>query len=88
MGKLMEAWHQLSEDEQKALLAKVNAALDQVGGKRVIQCTPSWCTEEWHFWGVEEFPSLEAVMKHTQIMANLHWHRYVESYSMLGTELH
>lgn len=85
MGKLLEAWHMLSEDEQKALLTKVNEALAQVGGKRVIQCNPGWCTEEWHFWGVEEFPNIEAVMKHTQLLADLHWHRYVESNSMLGT---
>lgn len=85
MGKLLEAWHQLSDDEQKALLVKVNASVEKVGGKRVIQCFPGWCTEEWHFWGVEEFPDLEAVMMHTQMLSDLHWHRYVESFSMLGT---
>jgi hypothetical protein len=85
MGKMKEPWHQLSADEQKVLLGKVNAALEQAGGVRVIQCNPTWSTEQWHFWGVEQFPDLEAVKKHTHLLAELHWERYVESFSMLGS---
>jgi len=85
MGKMKEPWHQLSEADQKALLGKVRAALAQAGGKSLIQANPTWSTEEWHFWGVEEFPDLDAVMKHTHLLAELQWERYVESFSMLGT---
>jgi len=85
IGKMTEAWHQLPEREQHTLLAEVNSALDQVGGKRVLMCNPSWCTEQWHFWGVEEFPNFEAIIQHTKLLANLNWERYVESTSFLGT---
>jgi hypothetical protein len=86
MGKMKEAWHQLPKDEKDALLAKVQAALGKAGGKPVIMCNPSWCTEQWHFWGVEEFPDIDAVQQHTHLLAELHWERYVESISMLGTK--
>ena len=87
LGNRTEAWHQLPADEQHALLAKVNAALEKVGGKRVVSCDPSWSTEQWHFWGVEEFPDVQAVMKHTKLLADLKWDRFVETMTVLGTKV-
>lgn len=84
LGKMTEAWYQLSEEKQHALLVKVHDALVQVGGKPVISCDPTWSTEEWHFWGVEEFPDIEAVMKHTKLLAALKWERYVDTLTVLG----
>ncbi len=84
LGKMTEAWHQLSVEEQRALIGRVKNALDQVGGKRVIEADPTWSTEQWHFWGVEEFPDIEAVMKHTKLLADLKWDRYVETMTVLG----
>jgi hypothetical protein len=86
IGKTTEAWHRLSKDEQHELLTKVQAAVEQAGGKRVLMCDPTWSTEEWHFWGVEEFPDIEAVMKHTKLLAELTWERYVDSMTFLGTK--
>jgi hypothetical protein len=86
LGKTTEAWHQMSEKEQRSLMGKVNDALDHVGGKRIIMCDPSWSTEQWHFWGVEEFPDIQAVMKHTRLLADLKWERYVETMTVLGTK--
>jgi hypothetical protein len=87
LGKMTETWHQLPADEQHALLWKINAALEQVGGKRLVQCDPTWSTEQWHFWGVEEFPDIQAVMKHTKLLADLKWERYVETMTVLGTKM-
>ena len=87
LGNRTEAWHQLPAEEQHALLAKVNAALEQVGGKRVVSCDPSWSTEQWHFWGVEEFPDIQAVMKHTKLLTDLKWDRFVETMTVLGTKV-
>ena len=85
-GRMTEAWYQLSKEEQRNLLNKVNAAVEQAGGKRMLMCDPTWSTEEWHYWGVEEFPDIEAVMKHTRILADLTWERYVNSLTLLGTK--
>ena len=87
LGNRTEAWHQLPAEEQHALLAKVNAALEKVGGKRVVSCDPSWSTEQWHFWGVEEFSDIQTVMKHTKLLADLKWDRYVDTMTVLGTKV-
>ena len=86
MKKFTGAWWQLSEQERHALRAQVRDALKQVGGKQVLECSSAWCTEEWPHFGVEEFPDIEAVQKHTHLLHELNWPCYVESVSMLGTK--
>ncbi len=86
LGKMSEAWHQLSAEEQEALLARVNSVLDQVGGKRPLMCDSGWSSEQWPFFGVEEFPDIEALQKHTALLVELNWGRYVDTETYLGTE--
>jgi hypothetical protein len=50
-------------------------------------CSAAWANERWPFFGVEEFPDLEAVPGHEQILTDLNWARYIESRTTLGTEL-
>ncbi len=85
-GKLTEAWYQLSTEEQESLLAKVNEVREKVGGKLVIICNSSWASEERQYFGVEEFPDIEAVQKHTELLNELNLMMYVDSSSVLGTE--
>jgi hypothetical protein len=84
--KMTEAWYQLSQEEQNSLLAKVNEALEKVGGKRVVMCDSNWASEQWPFFGVEVFPDIEAKQKHARLLDELNWARYVEGMSVLGTE--
>jgi len=86
LGKDTEAWHQLTAEEQESLFAKVNDALDQAGGKGIVTCNSSWSSEQWPFFGIEEFPDIEAVQKHSDLLDKLNWLRYVEAVTVLGTE--
>jgi hypothetical protein len=86
-GRPTEAWHQLSDQEQQRLLSLVTEALSTAGGKELVICSAAWSDERWPFFGVEEFPDLEAVQRHEQILTDLNWLRYIESRSTLGTEL-
>ena len=84
--RMTEAWYQLSLEEQQSLQAKVAQALGSVGGKGIVMCTPAWSTEQWDLFGVEEFPDIEAVHKHTELLYELNWPRYSQGTSMLGTQ--
>ena len=79
------AWYELSPDEQTALIAQSSEALERVGGKRIIVCNASWTTEQWPLFGVEEFPDLEALQRHSAILAELNVARYLESTTAVGT---
>jgi len=80
------AWYQLSEEEQNAHAAKIEEALEQVGGKRVIVCVTGWSDEKWIAYGVEEFPSIEAAQQHAQLLFDMGHLWYFEGESTLGTE--
>jgi hypothetical protein len=84
MTKPTEAWYQLSEEERERVDATALASLEKVGGKPLIRCTPAWASEEWMLFGVEEFPSIEAVQQHALDLFNAGHFRYLECKSMLG----
>jgi len=86
-GRFTEAWHQLPQQEQLQLLGKVQEAMKTAGGKPLAICEAAWSNEQWPYFGVEEFPDLEAVRHHQQILTELNWTRYMDSRSTLGTEL-
>jgi hypothetical protein len=86
LAKPTEAWHRLPQGEQEDLRGKVNKALEEVGGKRTILCNSEWCSERWPFFGVEEFPSIEAQQRHTELLSEFNWGRYLDSLTVLGTE--
>ncbi len=86
MAKWSEAWYQLSEDEQQQFLTKSQEALEQVGGKTIILCNSLWAAEPWFAWGVEQFPDIEALQKHIELLNEFNHFRYLESRTVLGTE--
>ena len=85
--KPTEAWHQLTREEQDNLFAKAAEALAQVGGKALVLCNSRWASEQWPFWEVEQYPNIEAVQKHEELLGAFNWYRYMESMTLLGTEV-
>ena len=85
MGRFLEAWYQLSKEEQNNLIAKLNEALEKVGGKRPLLCNSSWSSDQWSFTGFEEFPNIETVQEFTALQ-ELNWFRYCEGINVLGTK--
>jgi hypothetical protein len=85
MRRPTEAYYQLSEAERDQHLAKLDRALEQVGGKMLIFCDSAWSSEQWQAFGVEEYPDIEAVQKITAIHQELQHFRLLESMTVLGT---
>ena len=86
-GRFTEAWYQLPEQEQQRLLGQVMEALNSTGGRELVVCDAAWSNERWPVFGVEEYPDLEAVQRHEQLLTDLNWARYMDSRTTLGTEL-
>jgi hypothetical protein len=85
MMRPAEAGYAVPKAEQDAFLGKVNAALHQVGGKRIVQCDSAWASERWLGWGVEVFPDIRAVQEFSRLLNEFNWLRYVDSFTLLGT---
>jgi hypothetical protein len=86
ISKKLDPWCQLSKDEQKDLIAKLDDAFEKVGGKKVILVDSSW-SSQWSVSGVEEFPNIEAVQSYMAALKELDWFRYNESTHVLGSKL-
>jgi hypothetical protein len=84
--KWKDAWYELTPTERENLIAQVDESFTAVGGKSVLFCNSAWSSEAWMAFGVEEYPSLEAVQKHADDLLRLNWFHYVESQSSLGTQ--
>jgi hypothetical protein len=80
------AFYELSPDERDKLGAKVEQALKEAGGERIVVCTSAWCSENYGGWVVEKFPDIESVQKFTQLLWEFDWYRYIEVNSYLGIE--
>jgi hypothetical protein len=87
MVRTREAWYQLSQEEQESLLKKVDEARTQAGGKLMIACQSGWSNEKWHFFGIDEYPNIEAVQMHRELLDAVDLSRYLDSETMLGTEM-
>lgn len=62
LGKgFTEAWHRLTEQEQKELWDKVSEVDRRAGMRVVIACFARWANEGLYDWGVLEYPSIEAL---------------------------
>ncbi len=80
-----EAYYALSPEERLAVGERARAALQQAGGEYVLICNSSWCSETWPSWGVERFPSMEAVQHHARLLEDVDALRYFTSMTLLGT---
>jgi hypothetical protein len=85
--KFKESYYKLTPEEQNELGAQNEESLKQVGAEHIISCVSMWSSEKWLGWGVEKYPDIEAVQKHTQNLFNLNWFEYFESETVLGTEM-
>jgi hypothetical protein len=80
-----QAWYNLDEAKQQDLGGKISNCLAQNGAKSLLTAVSLWADEKWAAFGIEEFPDIEAVMKHSQALNELQWCRYIKCRSSLGT---
>lgn len=87
MGGYTEAWHRLSAEEQADLSAKVDEVDKRAGVKWVLVCNSRWADEGVQYWGVLEYPDMDAYLKKVDELEQLGWFRYFSSKTILGTKL-
>lgn len=81
-----EAGYGLSEAEQAKWNTKHAELAKQFGVQGILGCASSWCNEEWSYWLVEAYPSLEAAQALRLKTYEAGWYQYVEATSLLGVE--
>jgi len=90
-NKPREAWYQLSEEEQKDWIQReqqiTKKLSDKYGTKIIKTCKCRWSNEEWQQFGMEEYPSLEALQVYNDELSKLGMYRYFNAKVILGTPI-
>jgi hypothetical protein len=80
-----EAFYQLNAAERQALLDKNEQIGKEMGLKQNAPYECTWGNERWAFFGIQEYPDLETLLKYEAALEAMDWFRYVEAETMLGT---
>jgi hypothetical protein len=72
-------------EQQQALMGKVADILAQVGGKVLIS-GDIWSDEQYQYFGVEQFPSWQALREHDRCLREFNWFQYLESETFVGVD--
>ncbi len=80
-------WFALDQASQERFTGAMSRSLQDVGGKRILMCNVRWSCEQWSGFSVTEYPSIDAVLKHTADMEELKHFRYHDVVSYLGTKV-
>lgn len=77
-------YYDLREADWNTLRAHVTAQQQKFGVRDLFNARMTWSNERYQFFGVEFYPSLEAVQGYTQCVEDLGFFQYFESESFLG----
>jgi len=86
MGNAKEAYYRLSDEERRAIGARRRAVHQNLNRRDVLNCQSAWCSEQWPFFGLEEFDDIETAQKKSQGFVELNHYRYYDITSILGTK--
>jgi hypothetical protein len=81
-----EPWYALTSDQQDELMMKVDQTHAEFGSKRIILCNSHWATSEWMAWGVEAYPSLEAMVGRAAKLGEMGWIKFTQAMSLPGVK--
>ncbi len=87
-AKIKPAFNELTEEEQQEFMAKDRAKLEELGYKLhfMVDCTGS--DDEWHYFGVEEWPSMDAIKEIEKFHEEeLDVSKYAEYKTIMGTPI-
>jgi hypothetical protein len=87
MARPTEAGYQLTEDERNKIWAKHAEISKKLDVKIILICDSYWVSEKWHFWGVEEYPNMDALQKYHEALNEIQWFRYFEAETLLGIRM-
>lgn len=87
LSRLTDYGHSLSPDELNAVWAMGNDALSQAGGRPIVGGFMRWNNEQWESFGIERFPSHEAVLSYSQYLTVSGWYRVSQAHSHLGVAI-
>ena len=82
--RMTEAWYQLSPEAQNQVLDQLRAFNQKNGTETIVQCESGWSNDEWQFFGVDKYQSMEKARAHYKDLESIQWYRYTTSKTIYG----
>ena len=82
-----ESMDSLPDALRATLWSQVGESIERNGGVGLILCDITWSNEEYRYFGITAWPSLEAEQAHFKDLEKIGWSRYLRSRTILGTAL-
>lgn len=79
-----EAYYRLSDSERDAVGGTIFPADAEVGGRSLLNCKSRWGNEAIPYWGVVDYPNVQAVQNMAEIFEKRNGYRYAETETYLG----
>lgn len=83
MARPTAAAYALSPEREHALMDQVEKGMTDVGGKRIAMCS-CWSSERYLYFGIEQFPDLNAVQEYDRCLKEMSWQQYMDGDIVLG----
>lgn len=74
------------KEAQDQVLQRMSGLFEEHGGKRLV-AGEIWSDEHFQYYGVEMFPSWQAMLDYDRCLRDLGWHQHVDSETFVGVEL-
>lgn len=71
-------------EERKAFLSRLDEPASRFGVRLLLAADMLWSNESYEYFGLEQFPSQNAVLEYTQALRELGWYEYIVAESYLG----
>jgi hypothetical protein len=87
LSRLTDYGHSLAPDRLTDMWALGREALGRANGRMLMSGYVRWNNEDWESFGVERFPSEEAILAYSQFLSVSGWYRVATARSFLGTAI-
>lgn len=84
LAKLITETYHLPQEKRDELRQNRDAFLAQVGARVLLAADMAWSNREYDAFGIEEYPSLDALIEYHDYLREVNWNRYVFSKTYLG----
>jgi hypothetical protein len=76
--------YEVEAKKYQAALQMITESRTRAGGRPLIAAYMRWNNEEWEYFGVERFPSINALLAYSQFLTENRWYRYTQAISYIG----
>ena len=87
MYKAKDSYWEFSDEEKEETGKRIRESFQAVGGKQIVSANCEWSNPDYAGFGVQEFPSIEALQQHFADGHEIGYLKHIEETYIVGTRI-